>query len=1177
MKNKKKASKLLVAPLLAAAMLAAATVPMLSHALNADAAEIKEHTGFTPAYSSKEESKLAGLELNEEICEEGMVLLKNNGALPFEGGIGTNATKVSLFGYASVHPQGGGAADTGDTSAGVVRLTSNIYSSLQDAGIRTNSVVKDFYDGLDSSLTSDKGIKTTFDQRSDDADFVASLSKYGDAGIVVLSTPEIETVNWIKYNKDKTRHKQQYDEAQYDLIDYVAEHFENVIVLINNVAPVEIAEIQDNPLVDSILLVSEPGDNGFNALGKILTGEVNPSGKLPDIYPADFTKDPVYKNSHNGLSIRGQLRYVTPEYDFSKNELNGQYDAANYDLDPSHQRNTYLMDYEEGIYNGYRYYETVAAEGAYDDLAMATGRNDKINAYGETGLTAEQFATYADPAHTNDDYYNRYNGVVYPFGYGLSYTSFTQKIANKEDVQNTTITSANDVITLKVNVTNTGSVAGKDVVQLYYTAPYNPGGIEKSSVVLGDFEKTDMLAGGDSQTVTIKIKARDMASYDWRKSKVDNGGYILEAGDYVLKIQSDSHNVLDSVTVNVPQDIKITESENTGYTVQNQFDDVNNEIIRREGLVGKSDDGYEYGGFVNLSRNNGFANLYDIQSLTPKDREISDEEYKKWLGTFANGTFEDTEADSWYVPENEMPEYAASAEDRPEVAEIVLSDMIGKSFDDPMWDELVSQLTVEEMEEIVMGGGFMSIANDYIGKPFVRDTDGPKGWTGTGTGGSNLNKFASEPLIAATFNKELSYEMGVLIGEQGFWGNSDNTTGDEVFSYTGWYAPGMNIHRGQFDFRYDNYYSEDPVLTGMMTANLSIGLKSRGGYIFIKHFAMHEDGGVSTTFVDPIKEAVEASGQEFVNFDGYRGGSHRESSMSLWCNEQAMREIYFRGYQIAVEDGIAEAVMTSLSRIGAEWEGADYQLLTNVLRNEWGFKGIVVTDTANNGYRYMDPELMIRAGGNLVLGTTTADRYEDCRFRLEDNASKVTALQKGVKEILYVIANSNAMQAPAGAKVLYSGAEMQNATINQAYTANLATATLNTVNKYSDIHYELVEGVLPKGMTLSADGVLSGTPTQDGVYSFKVAAVAEDYETAVVEYRFVVEDGENVSDIISGAVDGSTSDLSGLIENNASGIADNADKISSLNGTVTAALAVGIVSVVVAGVAVVLLILKKKN
>lgn len=1177
MKNRTKVRKLLVAPLLAAAMFSAAVVPMLSQSLNADAADIKEHTGFTPAYSSKEESKVAGLELNEEICEEGMVLLKNNGALPFEGGKGTNATKVSLFGYASVHPLGGGAADTGDTSAGVVRLTSNIYSSLQDAGIRTNPVVKNFYEGLDSALTSDKSIADTFEKRSKEADFNASLNEYGDAGIIVLSTPEIETINWIKYNKDKTRHKQQYDLEQYELIDYVAEHFENVIVLINNVAPVEIAEIQDNPAVDSILLVSEPGDNGFNALGRILNGEVNPSGRLPDIYPADFTKDPVYENSHNGLSIRGQLRYVTPEYDFSKNELNGQYDAANYDLDPSHQRNTYLMDYEEGIYNGYRYYETVAAEGVYDDLAMGTGRDDNINAYGVTGLTADQFAAYADPAHADDDYYNRYNGVVYPFGYGLSYTSFAQSIANKDELSGMTITSADDVITLKVNVSNLGTVAGKDVVQLYYTAPYTEGGIEKASVVLGEFEKTDIIAGGDSQTVTIKIKARDMASYDWRKTKVDNGGYILEKGEYVLKIQSDSHNVLDYVTVTVPSDIEIKDSETTGYTIENQFDDVNNEIIRREGLVGKSDDGFEYGGFVNLSRNDGFANLYDIQSLTPKDRELTDEEYKKWSGTFADGTFNDTEADPWYVPETEMPEYAASAEDRPEVAEIQLSDMIGKSFDDPMWDKLVSQLTIEELEELVMGGGFMSIANDYIGKPFVRDTDGPKGWTGTGTGGSNLNKFASEPLIAATFNKELSYEMGVLIGEQGFWGNSDNTTGDEVFSYTGWYAPGMNIHRGQFDFRYDNYYSEDPCLTGYMAANLSLGLKSRGGYVFIKHFAMHEDGGVSTTFVDPIKEAVEASGEEFTNFDGYRGGSHRESSMSLWCNEQAMREIYFRGYQIAVEDGEAEAVMTSLSRIGAEWQGADYQLLTNVLRNEWGFRGIVVTDTANNGYRYMDPELMIRAGGNLVLGTTTADRYEDCRFRLEDNASKVTALQNGVKEILYVIANSNAMQAPAGAKVLYTGVEMNNATINETYNLSLATATLNTVNKYSDIHYELAEGMLPDGMTLSEDGVLSGTPVQDGVYTFKVAAVAEDYETAVVEYRLVVEDGVNISDIVSGVVTDSTSQLPGMIEDNAAAIQANADSISGLNNIAIAAVIVGAVSVVASAAAVVLLVLKKKN
>ena len=808
----------------------------------------------------------------EEIMEDGIVLLKNESLLPLN-----ETKKLNIFGWESINPAYGGAG-----SGGINDLYDivSLNQGLENAGFSINQELVDFYNnyGADNPEMSIQKQSWTLPEPPVDTysdELIKSAKEYSDVAVVVLSRKAGEGHNDIPMDVRKAaydnnsdeyddfpegEHYLQLSQTERDMVDMVCSNFDNVIVIYNGANQFELGFADEYPQIKSVVWCPGTGNVGFNALGKVFSGEVNPSGKTPDTFIYDMTTAPWWNNAEK-----------TEYTNLADMAVEGMNAGTAQVYAPA------FTNYVEGIYVGYKYYETAAQEGAID--------------YDKT--------------------------VQYPFGYGLSYTEFEQKMGELEE--------KDGQISVDVEVTNSGDVAGKDVVEVYYKPPYTNGGIEKSSANLIKFAKTDLLQPGESQTVTVTFSIEDMASYDENNAKA----YVLEKGDYVISINSDSHTVLDQKTYTADTDVVYEEenkrvSDDTAAT--NVFEDAKGDVTY-------------------LSRADHFAN-YKEATAEPASAELGEPYASEY---HLNSNFDKT---TYLNDEDVMPTTGADNG-------LTLEDMRDADYDDPRWEKLLDQLSVDEMANMIAMAGYQTAAMDSVGKVATLDFDGPAAINNNFTGVGSIG-FPIEVVIASTWNKELAQTWGECMGKI-----------SQEMGAEGWYAPGMNTHRTAFGARNYEYFSEDGILSGNMGAKAVEGARKYGVYSYIKHFAMYEGNA---------------------------------KMVSVWSNEQAIREIYLKPFEISVKQGGANAVMVSWSFLGDKWTGESSNLMNTVLRDEWGFRGMALTDFfRNNGHGFMNADAALANGVDVMLSTFNG---EENNVANPEHPTSVLQMRNACKNVMYTVVSS---------------------------------------------------------------------------------------------------------------------------------------------------------------------------
>lgn len=861
----------------------------------------------TPKIELSQETTDNSKEVVKQVGQEGFVLAKNTGLLP----LSSETVNLNVFGWASTSPfYGGTGSGSSDTANNV-----GILESLKAAGYNVNEDLTKMYTDYMAerptagALSFGEQIWTlpepTAEYYTDE--LMNQAKEFSDTAVIVIGrsggegadlptdmaaiingtyniadqvSAAPENYGYFGATYDNNGTEPDFDEGESYLelsnpeeamIETVCSNFENVIVVINSNNTMELGWVDEYPQIDSVILAPGAGVTGFEALGEIINGTVNPSGKTADTFVKDLFSTPYINNIGNNS-------YTNVD------DLKEAIVAA----DNSAEGNIAFVNYAEGIYVGYKFYETAAEEGLikYEDA------------------------------------------VQYPFGYGLSYTTFEKTIQNFVD--------NGDSVTFDVNVTNTGDVAGKDVVEIYYTPPYTNGGIEKASVNLIEFGKTEILEPGASETVSFTINKEDMASYDSSGIKIPGGGYILEAGEYTISLREDSHTVIAEETFTVDADIDYSETgRSTDETVAtNQFED------------------YSRGDFIELSRADGFANYEEACGELSEEQYIMSDETRAEIEAQTVAYYEPTAQNN---ADDVMPTTGADNGK-------LLYEYVGVDYDDASWDELLDQMSIEDMITLVNLGGWQTAKISSVGKIATSDCDGPAGLNNFVAGVSGTS-FPAEVLMAQTWNKALLEEIGEAIGAEF----------DEAGFY-GWYGPAMNTHRSAFAGRNFEYYSEDGVLAGHLAAAEVNGAAKHGVYAYIKHFALND--------------------QE----------TNRCSFLLTFASEQNIRENYLKAFELAVKnfEGTAQAAMSSFNFIGTVADYANSNLLNNVLRDEWGFRGMVITDY-DGSYGYMITDNAIKNGNDLMLGFASA---ESNIVSDTDSATTVQALRQASKNILYTVANS---------------------------------------------------------------------------------------------------------------------------------------------------------------------------
>ena len=898
----------------------------------------------------KEAIMADGEELSERVEGEGIVLLRNEDeTLP----LSEDCEKVNVFGWSSTQ-----WVTSGSGSGQVSGSTTDLLAALGEAGVSYNSELQDMYRSYYGERPyKNSGALNSRDSEycrliepnvADPNDYSAELleraEEYSDTALVVISRVAGESIdcprNQYKVKRDgsvETDYSRTYLELSSEeeqLLRYVGSHYEHVVVIVNSTNTMELGEIESIDGIDACLLVGATGTYGTRAVVDVLWGRTNPSGRTTDTYAYDLSTAASWANS--GVDGEGSYTNSSGLYPADGTTNPNVSGSETYD-------SVRFTDYAEGIYVGYRWYETADAEGYWDSVS---------NSYG-TG----------------------YDGVVqYPFGYGLSYTSFSWQVTGRSPGQGSSV-GRETSFSIRVRVTNTGKVAGRDVVQLYVTPPYTEGGIEKSSTVLVAYEKTRLLKPGESEEVTLSFTMDDVASYDSQDADGDGYcGYVLERGDYVVELKRDSHTVADcefaQTTLYVPRTIQCSTDLSTGATVENHF-------TGDSAWDGVSIDG------SNSDANITWLSRADFAGTFPKvrsaDREMTDNVAA--LNLYGQDQV-DADAQEW-------AESGSSARTSYPVATstetgLLLSEdgeltslgrSLGENYDSESWESVLNELSVSDMERIVLHGYISTGKVDGIGKPRTKELDGP-----AQVGSFNQLKmgvgYPCATVLAQTWNSSLAREYGRQVGLE-----------CAALGVDGWYAPCVNVHRSVLGGRNYEYYSEDPLLCGQMGAQVVAGSREAGTYCYVKHFAAN-------------------------NQDSYR------DSLYEWMTEQTLREIYLPAFRTLARSG-ATGIMSSYNRIGATWAGGNKALLTYVLRDEWGFKGSVITDYSDH-HQYMNADQMLRAGGDLFMDGVfrngsfsygyTQSELDAARGTDEQAAAESFAynLRRATKDVLYTWLNARA-------------------------------------------------------------------------------------------------------------------------------------------------------------------------
>lgn len=1288
--------------LVIAVVLAAMTVSVTYAAVTSVRADDSvTYLKYMSDYDSKEEAYAAAYELNQKVVEEGTILLKNeDNILPMkdqkyvtvfgkssadpagnasyettladslrEVGFAVNPAMEQFYEDDSRSPvptqnasgqggPGGGTVAPGWTpnETDVTNISDSLWKTCEDYNDAAFVVIyREAGESRDSAMFAAREWAKTEER--------GAFAGVGDI-------PGKAEDRWTREDGSKIEKIESYahiddtylslSEYEADLLYEVGQRYENIVVVLNvagTLQPDFLVSDEDgycdlsyyrpsHPDQDSrvkikgALWTGYSGDDGLKSLGRIIRGEVNPSGHTVDTWAMDYRKDPTYLNFSVG-SISGATGYSARLY--GSNRLSYAYDAdlartqaiaafedsedwtssgdslvgrdfaglygqlsSGLDISPAY----YQVSYSEGIYVGYRYWETVAASIAE--------QNADVEAYDNSAapyLTEVERAYQADMASDGSsdespiiDPTKKYNGgvedaedwyddyVVYPLGYGLSYTDFTWDVEwpTIDDLYTKGGELGDGTVDIKVTVTNTGDVTGKDVVQLYYSAPYDSTeNIEKSHVVLGDFDKTRLLLPGESQTLTISVSVYDLTSYDMAlgadgKAEEGEGGYKLSDGTYHFFLGTDAHhlksNGSDPVvttlgakygeaesafhkTYTVANDHTYTVDPDTGYEVNNRFEDVTNGLFE----YGNNNNINEEGKIPQLSRSDfqgTFPKPIALKSMVREQsyfdylsREILYNTGVDGVGTklsSVNPTYDDsaTAAKSswdaqrtsyttsdWYadrenvvyaeINENGERVFANGANKGKvigkDVEKILLYDLTASNveYGDSNWDAFLNQLTIEEMQHMVGYGGYCTYFIPDLGVPSTINPDGPESVGSAGPVVSN----AGDNMLSATWNEDLAYMRGRAAGNEGMWGNSGRRVGDTTVnqSVAGWYAPGGDTHRSPFGGRNNQYFSEDGVLGGRMVAAECQGARDMGMITYIKHFALND------------QEACR-------DFNG----------LITWATEQSMREIYLRNFEYALR-GPALGTMTSLNRIGDEWSGYRYDFLTELLRGEWGFKGAVVTDGLNS---WMDLDRMMRCGNDLALamfgarmpadpfGEVTVEKLDADGNVIRDEDTdqlvyetydvdtdvQIAALRETCLHILYAASQSHSML--NGACLEYATAlspvdDLGTVMAGQRASDIDASFTDGEAYDVTISKYSVVSGSLPAGLSINADtGVISGTVSADaepGEYSFTIQARADGWgrkeKACTLTVASLVRDGATAYIVqnVAGELDTSTS------------------------------------------------------